>query len=120
MSAWKTAAEESALADLPRGAGVSRVESRLRIAARDSVCPTKRRPIEARPSRRWPRFATRRLRQWSEESVPGRPLRLPEYASKKYTSCKMFVVPDVSGDHVMPASVRFNDRAGIADYESDS
>src|SRR6476620_4748273 len=119
MSAWKTAAEKSALADLPRGAGVSRVENRLRIAARNSVCPKKE-------------DGSKRVLYAAGHALPHRPSVGGTQNQSLVSNCdalitikKVHRVQNVCCSrqkrHPRRSAIgAFQNRTGIADYDGDS
>ena len=93
MSAWKTAAEKTALADLPRGAGVSRVKDRLRIAARNSVCPIKEDGSKRVLHAAGDALPHRPSVGGTSESIPGLQLRRPDYHQKSTQRAKCLLFP---------------------------
>src|SRR5580765_617047 len=119
MSAGKTAAETPGLADLPRGTGVRRVKNRLRIAARNSVCPKKEN-------------GSKRILHSAGHALPHRPSVGGTQNQSLVSNCdalitikKVHRMQNVCGSRQKRRPRRsgigaFQNRAGIADSESDS
>ena len=108
-----------ALTDLPRGTGVSRVENRLRIAAQNSVCPTRE-------------HGSKRVFHAARHALPHRPSVGGTQNQSLVSDCdalvaikKVHTVQNVFCSRHKRRPRRsgisaFQNRAGIANYESNS